>query len=397
MSVVKLFTNRYCNPLVATIITIIVILCYYCYYYCWVLLIIVIFILVMVGNVCLFTLRAIWGVSSSWALHIGEVLQWQLRLRDFTSVHQQWRASGWQRGFLSHGATPKAIVYDGTCFKHPLNIWMRGGYPHFKTPPNISKSHGNKLDTNFVGEVNLDISRPFVFCRHSIQTRPVLLALKSPRWSRLPDPPNIDLLVDCWFLGQKHNLARHAQRWEPRFTRCSGAPLPITRPSAILEDSTEWLDWDAVIRDWYWCAPFTRQGAAAAEEAFILPVTLRLRRGKSIPWQNVRDLCSQSEEPMAYAALIGSCLRPSADGWELRLQSWRLQSLSCPEILWSWRIVANLLHSEALGKASGIRNAGDFDLLIVDQDLDKDRHIWGKYSVLKWQPRSSKVLQLAVY
>lgn len=59
--------------------------------------------------------------------------------------------------------------------------------------------------------------------------------------------------------------------------------------------------------------------------------------------------------------------------------------------------MANLLHSEALGKASGIRNAGDFDLLIVDQDLDKDRHIWGKYSVLKWQPRSSKVLQLAVY
>jgi hypothetical protein len=131
MSVVKLFTNRYCNPLVATIITIIVILCYYCFYYCWVLLIIVIFILIMVGNVCLFTLRAIWGVSSSWALHIGEVLQWQLRLRDFTSVHQQWRASGWQRGFLSHGATPKAIVYDGTCFKHPLNIWMRGGVPPF--------------------------------------------------------------------------------------------------------------------------------------------------------------------------------------------------------------------------------------------------------------------------
>ena len=47
-------TDRYCNPLVATIITIIIILCYYCYYYCWVLLLIVIFILVMVGNVCLF-------------------------------------------------------------------------------------------------------------------------------------------------------------------------------------------------------------------------------------------------------------------------------------------------------------------------------------------------------
>lgn len=40
--------------------------------------------------------------------------------------------------------------------------------------------------------------------------------------------------------------------------------------------------------------------------------------------------------------------------------------------------MANLLHSEASGKASGIRNTGDFDLLIVDQDLDKDRHIWGK-------------------
>lgn len=80
-----------------------------------------------------------------------------------------------------------------------------------------------------------------------------------------------------------------------------------------------------------WCSTSYHQtfrdfgGAAAAEEAFILPVTLRLRS----PWHMLHSLVP------AFA-------------------------------------------QARMDESYGFNPGGDFDLLIVDQDLDKDRHIWGK-------------------